>query len=164
MSSKFNYQRYLASREWALLKKKVRERSGGLCERGHVDPVKATAVHHLTYERIGQEWLEDLLHVCDACHTFLSGDTDFDPAGLNEIIQSNEEWQTLHRIASAELLQWYVRHFGPPNVGEHFWDALRIVAADRGHSADYLLRAAFDLIEYLQDSADAAEGVGGIDA
>lgn len=33
MPETFNYQRYLASREWAVLKEAVRRRSGGKCER-----------------------------------------------------------------------------------------------------------------------------------
>src|SRR2546426_1847649 len=65
------YQKYLASREWALLKERVRERSGGICERCKSAPHQAT--HHLTYERVGQELLEDLLGVCEPCHEFVSG-------------------------------------------------------------------------------------------
>lgn len=71
------YQRYLASREWALLKAAVRRRSGGTCERCHAAPHDET--HHLTYERIGQERLEDLLGVCEPCHEFLSGKRSEDP-------------------------------------------------------------------------------------
>jgi len=91
---RFNYHKYLASREWALLKRAVHERSGGKCERRHwvlvservekptwVAPPQA-AVHHLTYERIGREELDDLLAVCQPCHDYLSGMTDHDPVQL----------------------------------------------------------------------------------
>jgi hypothetical protein len=77
MSTTFNYQEYLASREWALLKNRVRERSGGICERCKKAPQQAT--HHKTYERIGHESLDDLLGVCNPCHEWLSGKTDDDP-------------------------------------------------------------------------------------
>jgi len=60
--------RYYASREWALLKEHVRERSGGICERCKVNSHQAT--HHLTYARFGYERLDDLLGVCDPCHEF----------------------------------------------------------------------------------------------
>lgn len=73
----FDYQRYLASREWALLREQVRERSGNKCERCG-GPYQST--HHLTYERIGHELLEDLQAVCNPCHEFLSGKRDDDPA------------------------------------------------------------------------------------
>lgn len=74
----FDYQEYLASRDWALLKNQVRERSGGTCERCHRAPHQST--HHLTYARIGHELLEDLLGVCGPCHEYLSGKLHDDPA------------------------------------------------------------------------------------
>lgn len=75
-----NYHEYLASREWAILKNAVRERSGGVCERCGLAP--HTQTHHLTYERLGNERLEDLQGVCRGCHEFLSAKSSFDPARL----------------------------------------------------------------------------------
>lgn len=72
------YQRYLASREWAVLKLRVRARSKGVCERCRQRPHQET--HHVTYARVGAEHLEDLLGVCTPCHKFLSGLLDADPA------------------------------------------------------------------------------------
>lgn len=66
MPGEFNYKAYLASREWAVLKQAVRERSNGACERCSYPEVAAT--HHLTYERVGRESLGDLLGVCGPCH------------------------------------------------------------------------------------------------
>lgn len=74
----FNYHAYLASREWALLREAVRERSGGICERCGQNP--QDAVHHLTYARVGHEDLEDLQAICNPCHQYLSGTADVDPA------------------------------------------------------------------------------------
>lgn len=76
MLPKVDYYRYIASREWALKKRSLRERSGGVCERCHNAPAQQS--HHLTYERTGDELLEDLLDVCRPCHEWLSGG-DFDP-------------------------------------------------------------------------------------
>jgi hypothetical protein len=73
-----NYKRYLASREWAIRKQKIHERSGGLCERCSTG--KMENVHHLTYENICNEPLKDLISVCAKCHEFLSGKTFEDPA------------------------------------------------------------------------------------
>ena len=67
----FDYQRYLAGREWALLREQVRERSGDHCENCFMEPQQA--VHHLTYKRIGHENLEDLMAVCNDCHEYFSG-------------------------------------------------------------------------------------------
>ena len=56
--TRVNYHEYIASREWALRKRAVKERSGGICERCKKRPHQQT--HHLTYERLGDERLEDL--------------------------------------------------------------------------------------------------------
>lgn len=77
MAEEFDYQRYLASREWALLREAVRTRSGNLCERCRARPHENT--HHLTYARIGREELTDLLGVCRLCHAYLSGKASVDP-------------------------------------------------------------------------------------
>ena len=69
--------RYLASRDWALLKRAVRLRANNLCERcvkGRLEQV-----HHLTYIRKYCERLEDLQGLCRRCHEFLSAVTDEDP-------------------------------------------------------------------------------------
>lgn len=74
---KAEYQRYLASREWALLKEQVRARSGGKCERCEENEYEQT--HHLTYERVGHERLADLQALCAGCHLFISAKSDEDP-------------------------------------------------------------------------------------
>lgn len=73
----FDYPRYLASREWSLLREQVRERSGNHCEHCFIAPQQA--VHHLTYERIGREDLSDLMAVCNPCHEWLSGHSSVNP-------------------------------------------------------------------------------------
>lgn len=73
-----DYQTYLASREWSLLREQVRERSGNQCERCWHAPQQA--VHHMTYENVGHESLDELLAVCNPCHAWLSGKSDRDPA------------------------------------------------------------------------------------
>lgn len=75
---KSEYHKYLASREWALLKNAVNERSKGGCERCGIGKHEAT--HHLTYERIGKESLDDLVGICEDCHEYLSGKSTEDPA------------------------------------------------------------------------------------
>lgn len=77
----FDYQTYLASREWALKREAVRQRSSNRCERtidGQRCVGSQDSVHHLTYARVGNEPLEDLLGVCNDCHRWLSGKTDAD--------------------------------------------------------------------------------------
>lgn len=71
------YQTYLASREWALLREAVRQRSGNKCERCQIRGMDQ--VHHLTYERVGGERLTDLQGICSPCHEYLSGKRGYDP-------------------------------------------------------------------------------------
>lgn len=71
------YQEYLASREWAVKREAVRKRSGNKCERCYTNPQQA--VHHKTYERVGNERLEDLIAICHPCHEFLSAKSSIDP-------------------------------------------------------------------------------------
>lgn len=75
--SRTKYQRYLASREWSVIRERVRERSGNRCE--HCCSAPQQAVHHLTYENVGNERLGDLLAVCEPCHEFLSGKSTENP-------------------------------------------------------------------------------------
>jgi nucleoside 2-deoxyribosyltransferase len=74
---KKDYGEYLASREWALLRNKRMEMSGGICERCKTNP--ADQVHHLTYERVKHERISDLRAICRPCHEYLSGKSHTDP-------------------------------------------------------------------------------------
>jgi len=60
------YHAYLASREWAVKKTAVRQRSGGTCERCKKGVAKQC--HHLTYIRLYNERMEDLADWCPGCH------------------------------------------------------------------------------------------------
>ncbi len=97
--NKSEYQTYLASREWALKREAVRQRAGNKCERCIVGP--CDQVHHLTYERIGAEKLEDLQALCVGCHEFLSGKPrSLDPKSLAE----HEAIILLERLLNTEEL------------------------------------------------------------
>lgn len=61
------YNTYLASQEWRWKREEVLARAGGLCEVEGCRS-KAEQVHHTTYERVGNEALEDLLALCSSCH------------------------------------------------------------------------------------------------
>lgn len=61
-----NYGEYLASETWAKKRAKVMKRAGGICE-GCLERA-ATEVHHLSYDHIGNEFLFELVAVCEYCH------------------------------------------------------------------------------------------------
>lgn len=60
------YDTYLQTPEWETRRKAVMARARNTCE--GCQAADATQVHHLTYERVGNEMLFDLVAVCDDCH------------------------------------------------------------------------------------------------
>lgn len=74
---KKKYAAYLCSRDWCAKREKVRKRANNKCERCGILPMDAC--HHLSYERKYREELEDLQAICNPCHEFTHGKSDFDP-------------------------------------------------------------------------------------
>lgn len=66
-----NYYEYIKSTEWYERTKEIRARRGGRCECCLMR--NGSSVHHRTYERLGNELPEDLIHVCDCCHKMIHG-------------------------------------------------------------------------------------------
>lgn len=64
-----NYSEYLNSPEWKSKRQRVLERDDYTCQA--CLKRKATQVHHLTYERLYNEPLFDLVSICDICHQTL---------------------------------------------------------------------------------------------
>ena len=60
------YEAYRQSEKWKNIRKKVLLRSSGICE-GCLDK-KATQVHHLSYKHIENEFMFELVAICDDCH------------------------------------------------------------------------------------------------
>jgi 5-methylcytosine-specific restriction endonuclease McrA len=60
------YNAYLRSAEWKMKREGVLLRSQGRCEK--CDKRLPIQVHHLTYERVGNELPEDLAALCFDCH------------------------------------------------------------------------------------------------
>lgn len=60
------YTAYLETDAWRARAALVRERSRGLCEGCRRAP--CVQVHHLSYKNVGEEFLWELVAVCNACH------------------------------------------------------------------------------------------------
>lgn len=60
------YNQHLMSEKWMLIREKVFARSKGVCE--GCRERRPTAVHHLTYDHMGDELLWELVAVCRECH------------------------------------------------------------------------------------------------
>lgn len=61
------YNTYLRSAAWRSIRQRVMDRANGMCEGCAAN--YATQVHHLTYAHVGNEFLWELVAVCDSCHT-----------------------------------------------------------------------------------------------
>lgn len=75
----------LKSEKWKELRQLVMKRCGGICEGCGKEP--AVQVHHATYKHLGNEFLFELLGLCDKCHNrfhipykFMGLDKDDDDA------------------------------------------------------------------------------------
>jgi 5-methylcytosine-specific restriction endonuclease McrA len=64
------YDKYLASLAWKEIRAKVLMRDEYKCL---ACGSPATQVHHLTYERVGYEHIDDLASVCVDCHQYVHG-------------------------------------------------------------------------------------------
>jgi hypothetical protein len=60
------YNDYLRSSEWFCRHDLVLQRANGICEGCRRRP--ATQVHHLTYNHVRNEFLWELVAICDVCH------------------------------------------------------------------------------------------------
>jgi hypothetical protein len=68
---------YLKSDAWRRKTLRVLDRANFLCEsvddKGNRCGNEATEVHHLTYERVSNELLSDLIALCRDCHSKMHG-------------------------------------------------------------------------------------------
>ena len=69
------YERYIHSSQWRQTADKRLEVDGHIC---CVCGGKATDVHHLTYDRFGNEAMDDLVSLCRKCHG--QAESFYDPA------------------------------------------------------------------------------------
>lgn len=69
-ASQMDYRDYLRSAHWRALKARYRE-SGRPQDCYLCGEKKGLALHHLTYDRLGCEFLTDLVPLCRPCHTMV---------------------------------------------------------------------------------------------
>jgi 5-methylcytosine-specific restriction endonuclease McrA len=60
------YYGYIRSVQWKAKRNEQLRAANWRCEHCHV--AKATVVHHLDYDRLGEELPEDLMALCYPCH------------------------------------------------------------------------------------------------
>jgi len=66
------YKEYINSPQWKERSRAVKEARGNRCEHCGISGTEAVlTTHHLTYERLGREYAEDLVVLCKVCHTLV---------------------------------------------------------------------------------------------
>lgn len=95
------YTAYLQSPAWQRVRARVLDRAKGRCE---TCGKPATQVHHLTYERLGHEYMSDLLAVCEPCH--LKHDAAYRTARERERMERRQAWQAEQEARAARQQQW----------------------------------------------------------
>ncbi|TAJ42431.1 MAG: HNH endonuclease [Reyranella sp.] len=90
-----SYDEYLKSPQWRSKRDKVLKRASGTCEGCGERP--ATQVHHLTYKHVREEFLFELVALCDVCHDRIHPKPDLDE-GIEHVCagcrwQSSEDYK-----------------------------------------------------------------------
>lgn len=67
------FNTYYDSQQWAWARKKILKRDNHKCQSCNQD---ATCVHHITYERLGEESHFDLISLCKDCHNAVHYEQD----------------------------------------------------------------------------------------
>jgi len=69
---------YLRTIHWRVIRRQAIYRAGFICQhcRTQSDHLQG---HHVTYERLGNEWPDDVVAICSTCHAALHGITDPTP-------------------------------------------------------------------------------------
>ena len=64
---KQNYKQYLETKHWKAIRESKLKETGYKCQLCSKTDIKLH-VHHNTYERIGDEDMNDLIVLCESCH------------------------------------------------------------------------------------------------
>jgi len=68
------YSEYLLTPEWQETRLAKLDQAGHECRKCGAH--KTLHVHHLTYDHVGHEWLEELVVLCRDCHEVVHGERD----------------------------------------------------------------------------------------
>src|SRR5439155_22697334 len=103
------YNAYLESKEWQDKRERVLKRANGQCE--GCGAKAATQAHHLTYAHVFNEFLFELVAVCDDCHQRLHADDAPDDGRIrpcddcrHESEEEGKAWCSLSDVSAKEAL------------------------------------------------------------
>lgn len=65
---KGTYKEYMRSQQWKRKRQEAIDHHGNWCNRCGAEPPTPLQVHHITYDRLFQELMDDLEVLCGGCH------------------------------------------------------------------------------------------------
>jgi len=83
-----NYSEYLNTKHWVALRSKFKSKQVKECVM--CGSIKNLNIHHMTYERLGNENFDDLVFLCKDCHTKLHEAIDTDKSKFLLSLKSNK--------------------------------------------------------------------------
>lgn len=96
-----DYEAYLRSPEWDRRRRDAIARAKGSC-RGCKTRRRSLEVHHISYERLGAEWPQDLVVLCTDCHAKVhvihkQGEISLEEATRSYLKRRREERRAMHQ-------------------------------------------------------------------
>ena len=108
------YRKYLESPEWKALRQRKLREVGWRCESCGRFARRGLQCHHLTYARVGREWLSDIMVMCKNCHEqhhdppprYAPPQTTPDGPFTEELFRANDsrEWPDIVRWPAGYVL------------------------------------------------------------
>ncbi len=84
-------QKYIQSKKWNIKRKSVLDRDNYICKRCGAFDIRLS-VHHKTYKNHYKEKQDDLISVCDQCHTELHQKHGYPDYDNEEELQAKTYW------------------------------------------------------------------------
>ena len=113
------YEAHIRSAQWKQMRKALFTMRGELCE-GCGYGSATLQIHHLTYERLGNERFADLKILCRRCHA----EADFDRAA--EVEEKRKERQIEFELENLNkaFYTWCIKRGSDPTMGyDRDWEA-----------------------------------------
>lgn len=107
------YTKYLQSRHWQAFRLKALRHYGKKCHLCGTKEVPYFHVHHLTYERVGEEKLSDVVVLCEECHNevhrtgFVIKPVMKKATKKHFVNRRNKGSKAKKKSSQKELLEWF---------------------------------------------------------
>lgn len=124
---KYLYREYLHTKWWRKKRSSILDMAAGICE--VCEKRKATQAHHVTYERLAEEFDEDIVVCCKSCHMGIHRTTTLYPKNYRVLLRRRVELNDPDKTAIAYtrllmMFKYLTKH--PRRTKEHKSNVLSI--------------------------------------